>query len=250
MPCNEVFDYSLVTYLTAWHKWWIEKMDINTIYNESFVDTFKRLKDESIDLIVTDPPYGMSFVSGHRKVKHDKIENDNNLDWLPEFADESYRVLKDPSHLYCFCSYHNIDIFKQQLERKFTVKNILIWEKNNASMGDLKGDFAPKYEMIIFCHKGGRKLLNGGRDSNIIYSERTMNKLHPTQKPTKLIRFLISKSSDKGDIIYDPFMGSGTTAIAAIREGRDYIGSEIFEKYCNVANERVKDELSQLNLFL
>ena len=120
----------------------------------------------------------------------------------------------------------------------FTIKNILIWEKNNTSMGDLKGDYAPKYEMILFATKG-RRLLNGGRDPNIVKFARTGNKLHPTQKPVELISYLVNKSSKENDIVYDPFMGSGTTAEAAYDSNRNYIGSEIDEIYYEISLTRV-----------
>ncbi len=221
---------------------------INRLHHEDWRDTMKKINSQSIDLIVTDPPYGMEFRSSHRYERYDPIHDDDNLDWLNEWVWECNRIMKNNTHLYCFCSFHNIDIFKQELSEWLTVKNILIWEKNNTSMGDLEGDYAPKYEMIIFCVKGKRKL-NGRRDSNIIYSKRTQNKLHPTQKPTSLIRYLIGKSTEEGDIVYDPFMGSGTTAISCIREKRNWIGSEINIQYVNTANDRINVELNQLTLF-
>lgn len=148
----------------------------------------------------------MSFVSNFRKVKYDKIKNDENLDWLDEFSHNIFQLMKDNSHGYVFCSFHNVDKFKIALEKYFRIKNILIWEKNNTGMGDLKGDFAPKYEMIIYINKG-RKELNGRRDSNILQFKRTGNKYHPTEKPVDLVEFLISKSTNENDLVLDCFMG-------------------------------------------
>lgn len=85
-----------------------------------------KIKDNSIDLILTDPPYGMEFQSSRRKEKHEKIKDDNNLDWLPDFCSELKRIVKEDAHLYIFCSFHNIDIFKQEFQKLFNVKNILI----------------------------------------------------------------------------------------------------------------------------
>ena len=222
---------------------------INKIHNESCMDTMSRMKNKSIDLIITDPPYGMSFRSNHRAERYDGIHWDDNLDWLDEFVEESYRVLKRNSHMYMFCSFHNVDVFKQSIEQHFKLKNILIWEKNNTSMGDLKGDYAPKYEMILFATKG-RRLLNGGRDPNIFTFARTGNKLHPTQKPTELISYLLRKSSDEKEIIYDPFIGSGTTAEAATLNNRKYIGSEIDELYYEISISRIEEAESQGNIFV
>jgi len=202
------------------------------------MNTMGRMENKFIDLIVTDPPYGMNFRSNHRAERYGNIHWDDNLDWVNDFCAEANRVLKGNSHLYMFCSFHNVDIFKQALERYFTIKNILIWEKNNTSMGDLKGDYAPKYEMILFATKG-RRLLNGGRDPNMVKFARTGNKLHPTQKPVELISYLVNKSSKENDIVYDPFMGSGTTAEAAYDNKRNYIGSEIDETYYEISLTRI-----------
>ena len=202
------------------------------------MNTMGRMENKFIDLIVTDPPYGMKFRSNHRAERYGSIHWDDNLDWVNDFCAEANRVLKGNSHLYMFCSFHNVDVFKQALERYFTVKNILIWEKNNTSMGDLKGDYAPKYEMILFATKG-RRLLNGGRDPNIFKFARTGNKLHPTQKPVELISYLVTKSSEENEIIYDPFIGSGTTAEAAYDNKRNYIGSEIDETYYEISLTRI-----------
>ncbi len=209
------------------------------IYNTDCFELIKTIKTNTIDMILTDPPYGMSYVSGGRKEKHDKIANDDNLDWLDNFIKECFRVLKDNTASYFFCSYHNIDIFKRAIEKHFNVKDILVWEKNNSGMGDLTGCFAPKVEFIIFVHKG-RKNIIGKRTDNIFKFKKTDNAMHPTQKPTDLCEHMIKKFSDDGDIIFDPFMGSGTTGVSAIQSGRDFIGCEIDDKYFKIANERIK----------
>lgn len=203
------------------------------------LELIKEIPTGSIDLILTDPPYGMEFRSNHRKEKHEIIENDNNLEWLPDFAKESFRVLKDNTHAYFFCSFHNVDIFKQEFQKYFTVKNILIWEKNNTGMGDLFGDYAPKYEMILFCVKGSKKL-HGNRDSNIIKAQKTHNEFHPTEKPVELMKYFIEKSSEVGGVVLDPFCGSGSTLLGAKSLSRDFIGYEINEKYYQTALKRLE----------
>ena len=198
----------------------------------------KDIPDNSIDLVLTDPPYGMQFRSNYRVIRHNKIENDDNLDWLPIFSKEIRRVMKDNAHAYIFCSFHNIDIFKQALQ---PIKNILIWEKNNTGMGDLLGDYAPKYEMCIFISNG--KKLNGNREPNIMKFTKTHNELHPTEKPTFLMQYLISKSSNENDLILDPFLGSGTTAVACKHLKRNFIGIEISEEYCEIARQRLRQDI-------
>lgn len=225
-------------------------MDIDLIKGDCFILN-EQIPDESIDLIVTDPPYGMSFQSGTRKVnKHKKIENDDNLDWLPEWMKQQYRVLKNNSHAYIFCSIHGVDKFKNlAIASGFKFKDLLIWDKkNNAGLGDLDGGYFPQYEFIMYLHKG-RKTLNGKREGNIIRCDRTKNEHHPTEKPVNLMQFLIEKSSNKGDLVLDNFFGSGATAIACHNTGRRFLGHEIDEERFNSADKRVKQLLTQQTLF-
>ena len=202
------------------------------------LELMKDIPDGSVDLVLTDPPYGMAFKSNYRKEKYNEIQNDKSLEWLERYISECYRVLKNNSAIYCFCSWHNVDVFKQAIEKKFKVKNILIWEKNNTSMGDLKGSYAPKYEMIIFAHKG-RKLLNGFRYADIIKANRTGNKLHPTEKPVDLLELFIKNSSDENAVVFDGFMGSGSTGVACVNTNRNFIGIELDENYFKIAKERI-----------
>lgn len=207
---------------------------LNEIVNMDWKEAIKQVSDKSIDLVVTDPPYGMKFQSNYRKVQHKSIQNDDNLDWLESWVIELKRVCKDEAHLYIFCSWHNIDLFKEKVGAYFNVKNILIWEKNNTGMGDLEGDYAPKYEMILFCSNGSKKL-NGGRDANILKAKRTGNENHPTEKPVNLISYLIEKSSNENDIVLDTFAGSFSTAHACKQKKRNFICFEIEEEYCRTA---------------
>ena len=204
------------------------------------LELMKEIPDGSVDMVLTDPPYGMNFQSNHRKNKHEVIENDNNLEWIFDFVSESYRVSSDNSAHYVFCSWHNVDIFKQELQKKFKIKNILTWVKNNTSMGDLKGDFAPRTEFILFFHKG-RQLIRGGRDSNVLEFRRTKNEYHPTQKPVDMLEYMIEKFSDVDSLILDPFMGSGSTGVACVNTNRNFIGIERDDKYFEIAEKRIKD---------
>lgn len=214
------------------------------LINDDCLKAMKDIPDNSIDMILSDPPYGMSFQSNYRKVKHKKIKNDDCLDWLEDFIKQIYRISKDNTAHYLFCSIHNIDIFKQEIEKFFKIKNILIWKKNNTGMGDLKGSFAPKYEMIIFFHKG-RKLINGKRECDILEFNKTRNQLHPTEKPVDLLEYLIKKFSNENETCIDPFIGSGSTGVACNNLNRSFIGIEIDKDYFDIAEKRIlgdKDE--------
>lgn len=107
----------------------------NKIINADCMDILKQLPDNCIDLVLTDPPYGMNFCSNYRKKKYKHIENDDNLDWLSGWCKEINRIRKDDAHIYIFCSWHKVDVFKQEIEKFFAVKNILIWKKKQYGYG-------------------------------------------------------------------------------------------------------------------
>lgn len=207
-----------------------------------------RMPENSVDLLVTDPPYGMEFQSSRRKSKWRKIKNDQDLIWLPEFSAKAKRVLKPNGHAYVFCSHHYSHAFRKIVGAFLPYKNKLIWKKNNHGSGDLLGDYAPQYEEILFFSNGERKL-NGKRHSNILEFSTTGNELHPTQKPVDIIRFLIRKSTELGETVFDPFMGSGTTAIAAHEEKREFLGIELDEGHFETAKKRYEQFKSQQTLF-
>ena len=219
------------------------------IYQGDCLEIVQQIESKSVDLIVTDPPYLIDFCSNYRNVKYNKIKNDkmkNNKDLISNYFKECNRILNDDTAIYCFCSWHNIDFFKQEFEKYFKLKNIIIWQKNNTSMGDLKGSYAPKYEMVLFGHKG-RRLLNGFRYPDILEAKRTGNKLHPTEKPVDLLEVFIKQSSNEGDIVFDGFMGSASTGVACLNTNRRFIGIELDEDYFNTSEERLKLIMTQLN---
>ena len=134
--------------------------------------------------------------------------------------------------------------FKQEFEKHFKLKNIIVWNKNNHGSGDLKGAYAPKHELILFGHKG-RTLLREKRISDVIECEKinSSNLTHPTEKPTKLIEIFIKQSSDIDDIVFDGFMGSGSTGVACINTNRKFIGCELDENYFKIAEQRLKNTI-------
>lgn len=223
-------------------------MDIDLIKGDCFVLN-EQIPDESIDLIVTDPPYGMSFQSGARKQKERKIANDDNIDWLPKWINQQYRVLKNNSHAYIFCSWHKVDRFKIEIEKAgFLIKNILIWEKPGVGMGDLTGGYGGGYEMIVFAHKGRREL-TGKRSSDVIKVPRTGNTNHPTQKPVALYKWILDKYAKEGDKILDTHLGSMSIAIACADYDFELVGCELDKDYYDAGVKRLKNHVSQGRLF-
>lgn len=213
------------------------------------LDLMKTLGAESVDLVLTDPPYGMDYQSNRRTVteKFNKIENDINLSWLPGLIAELSRVLRNNSAIYMFCSWHNVDVFKKEFEKHFKLKNILVWVKNNHGSGDLTGAYAPKHEFILFGHKG-RSLFREGRQPDVLFADKVPGSkmVHPTEKPVALLERLIRNNSNQSDTVFDPFMGSGTTGVAALNTCRKFIGVERDEAYFDIAKTRLTSEDSNL----
>ena len=215
------------------------------LYQGDCLEIMGGIKDKSVDLIVTDPPYLMDYQSNRRKKedRFDKIKNDKeNYILIQDYLEECHRIMKDNTAIYCFCSWHNIDFFKNEFEKHFKLKNILVWNKNNHGTGDLKGSYAPKHEFILFGHKG-RTLLREKRIADVIDCPKiSSNKLtHPTEKPQDLLEIFIKQSSDVGSIIFDGFMGTGSCGIAAKKLNRNFIGIELDEKYFNIAKNRLEN---------
>ena len=106
-------------------------MELNRIYNEDCLEGMKHIPDGSVDLIVTDPPYLMNYKTGRRKDKahrfNDVILNDDNEQLIADYVKECYRILKEDSAMYLFCSSHKVDFFKRELEKEFSIKNMIIW---------------------------------------------------------------------------------------------------------------------------
>lgn len=177
-----------------------------------------------VDLVLTDPPYGMSFVSNHRAIKHSAIANDDALPvdmiWLA--------ISKAERAAYVFCRWDNLS----QMPKP---KSVLAWVKNNWSMGDLAHEHGRQWEACCFYPKDGHEFVK--RIPDVIIADRTGNTLHPTEKPQDLLDRLIL--ANVCESILDPFMGSGTTLRAAKDLGRKCIGIEIEEKYCEIAVKRL-----------
>ena len=184
-----------------------------------------------VDLVLTDPPYGMSFISNHRHSKHLAIANDDALPLeLIEMA-----IAHAQRAAYVFCRWNNLPVMP-------TPKSVLAWVKNNWSMGDLKHEHGRQWEACCFYAKDGHEFIE--RIPDVLMADRTGNELHPTEKPVALIGKLIA--CNVADTILDPFMGSGTTLRAAKDLGRKCIGVEIEERYCAIAVERLRQAVLPL----
>lgn len=218
------------------------------IYNGDCIKGMKELKDCSVDLVVTDPPYLMNYHTSHRKNKDHKfchaIANDKNKTFVHEYLRECYRVLKDNTAAYVFCNQNHIDFFLTEArEAGFNVKNIIVWVKNCWTAGDLTAAFGKQYEFILLLNKG-RKPINGKRITDVWHFDRVSyhHSVHANQKPIELIKQCIEKHSNVGELVLDGCMGSGTTGVAAKELNRKFIGWEIDKEYFEVAKQRIKEE--------
>ena len=216
------------------------------LYCDDCLNIMKQIENESIDLIVTDPPYLIKYKTNRRKNKdHDfcsEILNDDNEQLIIDYIRECYRILKNNTAMYMFCNCDKVDFFKQELENAgFKIKNMIIWVKNNWTAGDLKAQFGKQYEIIFLVNKG-RKCFNGKRIIDVWMFDRISGKkqLHQNQKPVNLLKQCILKHSDENDIIFDGFMGSGSTGVACIETNRKFIGVELDKKYFEIAKERIE----------
>lgn len=217
------------------------------LYNEDCLDVMKNIESDSIDLIVTDPPYLIKYKTNHRKDKKHKfcscINNDDNPKIIHKYINECYRILKNNKAMYMFCNSDKVDFFKQELENAgFKIKNIIIWVKNNWTAGDLQAQFGKKYEIIFLVNKGRCKF-NGKRITDVWNFDRVCgnNQLHQNQKPVKLLKQCILKHSSENDVIFDGFMGSGSTGVACINTNRNFMGIELDKQYFEIAKRRMED---------
>lgn len=211
------------------------------------LELMKRIPDGSVDLVLTDPPYLCDYCRHDKKSRFaKKIANDENKPrneiLISEYIHECYRILKQDTAVYCFCNYKKIDFFKQEFERAgFNLKNIIVWDKQRNGMGDLKTTFGYSHEFILFASKGQPKI-RGKRISDVWRFGRVSSSLqvHQNQKPVDLLRLAIEKSSDEHATVFDGFMGSGSTGVAAVNTNRNFIGIELDPGYFKIAKDRIE----------
>jgi len=212
---------------------------INTITNGDALTVLRRIESESVDFIITDPPYGIDYQSNWSQAKTPKIANDKKpfIWWLYD----AFRVLTDGGGLLCFSRWDVQQIFIDAMKiAGFAVKSVVVWDRVAHGMGDLKSAFAPRHDTCIFAVKGSYAFPNG-RPQDVIRCQRIDGSrlAHPNEKPVELMRKLIDATTKPGDLILDPFAGSGSTLVAAIKSGRRYIGIEISQQHCETARRRV-----------
>ena len=215
------------------------------------LEVLKSMPSESIDLIVTDPPYkttsrGNAGNSGgmlQKEInKKGQVFNFNDID-CEKYASEFYRVLKYGSHCYIMTNHINlIHILNTFTANGFHFIKSLIWDKGNKIMGQY---YMSQFEYILFFRKGkGIKINNCGTSDILSVPNKKLKdtngkNLHDTEKPVNLMKILIENSSAENELVLDPFMGIGSTGIACMNTNRNFIGIELDQKYFEIAKERI-----------
>lgn len=215
------------------------------LFNCDCLDLMARMEEGCIDLLVTDPPYKTisggdsgnrpkGMLSGNRKLfKH---QSDIEIhDWMPLV----FKVLKEESHAYIFTNSLNLKEMLDESEKSgFQLHNILVWEKNNCTPSQF---YMKNCEYVLFLRKGKAKWINNIGASKTVHQFNNIlgKKTHPCEKPVDLLKFYIENSSKEGDIVLDPFMGTGSCGEACVQTGRRFLGIEKDETYFNLAKERL-----------
>ncbi len=210
------------------------------------VEWLRLLPEESADLVLTDPPY--ESLEKHRaigtttRLKHSKASSN---DWFaifpnsrfPELFREVYRVLRKHRHFYLYCDPETAFVAKPMAEAAgFKFWKPIVWDKKRIGMGY---HYRSRYEFILFFEKGKRKLNDLGI-SDIIECPRVFGG-YPAEKPAEVSEVLVKQSTQPGELVIDPFMGSGSAGVAAVRLGRSFAGSDVCEEAVTVARRRLAE---------
>jgi len=222
-----------------WRNW------INTIQNMDCVIGMQNIPDNSMNLIIADPPYGISKelnCKGQRLGTTAKLNfnfgawDKLNNNWF-EIA-----LRKTKGWMITFCAKKDVGFFMGKLEQQgFVAVDVLVWQKPDPVPLNAKSRFLNAWEAVVIGKKPGSPW-NSTYEHNIIkfQAPKGKSRFHPTQKPVGLIKKLIELTTKKNDLILDPFMGSGTTAIASIESKRKYIGFELSKEYWEQSIERIR----------
>jgi site-specific DNA-methyltransferase (adenine-specific) len=216
------------------------------LYENDAVEWLKTLEDESVDLLITDPPY--ESLEKHRKkgtTTRLKVSKGSSNQWFKIFPNERfselfseiYRVMKKNTHFYLFCDQETMFVAKPLAEQAgFKFWKPIVWDKEKIGMGY---HYRARYEFVLFFEKGKRKLNNLGIPD--ILSSTRIRGGYPTEKPVDISQTLIEQSSVEEELVIDPFFGSGSVGEAALTSNRNFRGCDIFDEAVEDANVRLSN---------
>ncbi|HLG55614.1 MAG TPA: site-specific DNA-methyltransferase [Vicinamibacterales bacterium] len=208
------------------------------------VGWLREMPSESVDLLITDPAY--ESLEKHRaigtttRLKHSKSSSNDWFKVFPnarfgELFDEVFRVLRRDTHFYLFCDAETMFVAKPEAERAgFRFWKPLVWDKKTIGMGY---HYRARYEFILFFEKGKRKLNDLGI-ADVIAVPR-IHRGYPAEKPVAVSEVLITQSSQPGELVADPFMGSGSIGVAAVKLGRRFTGTDLNPEAVRLSAERL-----------
>ena len=216
-------------------------MDNVQLYKGDCLEIIDELikKGIKVDAIITDPPYGINLTPQRKngKFKNTKVINDESLEWLDELVNKTYDITKNIAVV--FCGWQTIDKFKIAFEKKFKVKNILVWNKDWFGMGN---NYRPNYELILLLCKNNIKTKSNNKSNILTYRRMSPKKMtHSCEKPVALLEDLIYELTNTNDLILDCYMGTGSTGEACVKLNRKFIGIEIDDKYFEIAKNRIEE---------
>jgi len=212
------------------------------IYHGDCCEVLQYLPSQSVDVVVTDPPYGARRPSCHRLAheRFDEIVGNDSIDG--QWAMWAYPLVTPGGACYSFCTWDTLQGWRDELSKAgWRVRSCIVWDKVVHGQGDMKTCWGPQHELILFAAKGRHELV-GCRPKDVLRYQRVdpVNLMHPYEKPVGLIEAVLATSTGT---VLDPFMGSGTTLRAAKDAGRRAIGIELEEKYCEIAANRLRQEV-------
>ena len=236
-------------------------IELNTIINADCIKALKKINNKSVHLVLTDPPYNLGQFMRKRNTNLKKMRENQFAyagwddlpydEWLNEmdsFLSESYRILVNGGTLLVFMSIIKVESIITLAEKNgFYYKTTGIWHKTNPMPRNMNLHFVNSTEAWIYFTKGTNtgtfnnkgKLVHDFFETSLTTKSEKKYGKHPTQKPIKLIDNLISLLSNEGDIVVDPFIGSGTTGVSCKKLNRNFIGIEADKEYVDIANKRL-----------
>ena len=242
------------------------------LYNEDALQGMQRLDDASVDLVIADPPYGLGKDYGNDS---DRLGATEYLAWSQRWIDAVLPKLKANGSLYVFLTWqHSPEVFSH-IKTRLTMVNEIIWDRRVPSMGGSTRKFSSVHDNIGFFAKSrdyyfdidavripydaetkkarsrsifvGAKWLEVGYNPKDVWSVSRLHRQHgeredhPTQKPLEIVERMVLASCPEGGLVLDPFIGSGTTAVAAVRNKRNFVGFELNPDYCAIAEKRIAE---------
>lgn len=242
-------NYKIITEALPTDDCYYSAEGLAAIYKKDCIDFLKSLPDNYVDVLATDPAYSgmnqkMKFGNGRIVGKY---QSKDNKKWFTEFKDsqenykkflaECYRVMKENSHIYIMFDSYSLLSLGHLVREYFNVKNIITWDKVNMGMGHY---FRRRHEFVLFATKGYKKL-NSRSIPDVWRFKRIYKRAYPTQKPVELFSAMLAGSINEHDltIVCDPFVGSGSSAIAALLKKCVFVGNDIDEKACKICEDRI-----------